>query len=30
VRIHLLFERGALKATKIVNLPIKRSGASTP
>jgi len=30
VRIHLLFERGALKATKVVNLPIKRSGASTP
>jgi len=29
-RIHLLFERGALKATKVINLPIKRSGASTP
>jgi prepilin-type N-terminal cleavage/methylation domain-containing protein len=29
-RIHLLFERGALKATKVLNLPIKRSGASTP
>ena len=29
-RIHLLFERGSLKATKVVNLPIKRSGASTP
>jgi prepilin-type N-terminal cleavage/methylation domain-containing protein len=29
-RIHLVFERGALKATKVLNLPIKRSGASTP
>ena len=29
-RVHLLFERGALKATKVINLPIKRSGASTP
>jgi prepilin-type N-terminal cleavage/methylation domain-containing protein len=29
-RIHLLFERGSLKATKVVNLPIKRAGASTP
>lgn len=30
VRVHLLFERGALKSTKILNLPIKRAGASTP
>jgi prepilin-type N-terminal cleavage/methylation domain-containing protein len=30
VRLHVQFERGALKATKVVNLPIKRSGASTP
>ncbi len=30
VRIHLQFERGALKSTKVLNLPIKRSGASTP
>jgi len=29
-RIHLLFERGTLKSTKVINLPIKRSGASTP
>jgi prepilin-type N-terminal cleavage/methylation domain-containing protein len=29
-RIHLLFARGALRSTKIINLPIKRSGASTP
>jgi hypothetical protein len=25
-----LFERGTLKSTKVINLPIKRSGASTP
>ena len=30
VRIHLLFERGSLKSEKVINLPIKRSGASTP
>jgi prepilin-type N-terminal cleavage/methylation domain-containing protein len=29
-RIHLLFARGDLKAEKVINLPIKRSGASTP
>jgi len=29
-RIHLDFERGTLKSTKVINLPIKRSGASTP
>lgn len=29
-RIHLLFARGALKATKVIDLPIKRSGASVP
>lgn len=30
VRIHLMFERGSLKSEKVINLPIKRSGASTP
>ncbi len=30
VRVHLVFERGSLKATKVIGLPIKRSGASTP
>jgi len=30
VRIHLMFERGTLKSEKVINLPIKRSGASTP
>ncbi len=29
-RIHLMFERGSLKSEKVINLPIKRSGASTP
>jgi prepilin-type N-terminal cleavage/methylation domain-containing protein len=29
-RVHLVFRRGALKTTKVINLPIKRSGASTP
>ena len=29
-RIHLLFERGKLKSTSILNLPIKRSGATNP
>ena len=29
-RIHLMFERGTLKSEKVINLPIKRSGASTP
>jgi len=29
-RVHLVFKRGALEATKVISLPIKRSGASTP
>jgi prepilin-type N-terminal cleavage/methylation domain-containing protein len=29
-RIHLLFERGKLKSEMVLNLPIKRTGASTP
>ena len=29
-RIHLLFERGKLQSTSVLNLPIKRSGATTP
>jgi prepilin-type N-terminal cleavage/methylation domain-containing protein len=29
-RVHLVFERGALKATKVIDLPIKRAGATTP
>lgn len=29
-RIHLVFRRGELATTKVIGLPIKRSGASTP
>ena len=29
-RIHLVFRRGALQATKIIDLPLKRAGASAP
>jgi hypothetical protein len=29
-RVHLVFERGSLKSTKVIDLPIKRSGATAP
>jgi hypothetical protein len=29
-RVHLVFERGSLKSTKVLDLPIKRSGATAP
>ena len=29
-RVHLVFRRGSLQATKIISLPLKRAGASTP
>ena len=29
-RVHLVFERGSLRSTKVIDLPIKRSGATAP
>ena len=29
-RVHFVFERGSLKSTKVLDLPIKRSGATAP
>jgi hypothetical protein len=28
--VHLVFERGSLRSTKVIDLPIKRSGATAP